>query len=263
MLFDKNDFIPENTPERLYAILKIINNNTFTKEELKEIVTPIGLNKNTNGFDKVFNIAKGKLIKENDFDYSINCLVEDKYLESIDTFRRYMAKMAFSEKNLFNEFTSWYISQNDNVFFYKKAEDLSSRLTDGFTKIDKKFIYGWRFWASFLGYGYLHDIFLIPNMAVRIEDVLIENKKVEVNKEINFTKFMDFIITNCPEITNCIQESSLCIALSNGLRTLHDAGKVELINNFDSDDVWQLFRMESHDIIENVTSIVIKEVLYE
>jgi hypothetical protein len=40
-------------------------------------------------------------------------------------------------------------------------------------------------------------------------------------------------------------------------------GKIKLVYTPDSNDVWHLFRIESHEIHENVTDIIIREGLYE
>jgi hypothetical protein len=260
MLFDKY-FIPEVTPERVYALLKLVKSGQYSKDDLRDLILPKELNKSQDEFNSVFRAAANTdLIKVNELNNIIECKVTDIEIDTVDKYRRYMSKLASSNNNLFIQFTSWYISQNQSVFFYKTAEEFSSRLTGQYINMDKKLVLGWRFWASFLGYGYLHEVFLIPNMCVRISDALYMDRLI-TNTSIGFSAFMEHITRICPEIQ--VVNKDLSIALSNGLRSLHDSGKIKLIYTPDSNDVWHLFRIESHEIHENVTDIIIKEGLYE
>ena len=262
MLFDKY-FIPVVIPERVYALLKLVKSGQYTRDDLKELMLPRELNKNQDEFNTVFKaVSDTNLIKINEFTDIVECLLTDDDISSVDNYIRYMSKLATSNNNLFIRFTSWYISQNQDVFFYKTAEELSRRLTGEFINMDKKLVLGWRFWASFLGYGYLHDTFLIPNMCVRINDALYMDK-LKGDTSIGFSEFMEHLSKVCPEIQNSIVDKNLSIALSNGLRSLHDMGKIKLVYTPDSNDVWHLFRIESHEIHENVTDIIIREGLYE
>lgn len=266
MSFD-NLLLPEAIPERIYAIVKMASSGKYTREELREFISPPALNNNYDDFNAAFNAAiKSNLIKQNESTGYIESSVAEDQISSIDSFRRYMAKIALAdETSIFYRFTSWYMSQDGEVFFYKTSEELSSKLTGEFINIDKKKILGWRFWASFLGFGYLQGkdaIFLIPNMSLRIQDALFMDRSLELNREIRFREFVEHIKNICPEVERIIDNQKLCIGLSNGLRTLHDFGKLELIYTSDSDDVWQLYRVESHQIRSLVTGIVIKEGIY-
>lgn len=261
MLFDKY-FIPEVIPERVYALLKLVKSGQYTKDDLRDLMLPKELNRNQDEFNTVFRALDNTgLIKVNELSNIVECKIADNEIDTVDKYRRYMSKLATSGNNLFIQFTSWYISQNQNVFFYKSAEDFSSTLKGQFINMDKKLVLGWRFWASFLGYGYLHEVFLIPNMYIRISDVLYTDR-LTTNESIHFRTFMEHTTKLCPEI-QLPDDKSLPIALSNGLRSLHDMGKIKLVYTPDSTDVWYLFRSESHEIHENVTDIIIKEELYE
>ena len=38
--------------------------------------------------------------------------------------------------------------------------------------LNENAVLGWRFWAAFLGLGYLSGTMIIPNMKLRLEDIL-------------------------------------------------------------------------------------------
>ena len=119
MLFDKY-FIPVVIPERVYALLKLVKSGQYTRDDLKELMLPRELNKNQDEFNTVFKaVSDTNLIKINEFTDIVECLLTDDDISSVDNYRRYMSKLATSNNNLFIRFTSWYISQNQDVFFIK------------------------------------------------------------------------------------------------------------------------------------------------
>lgn len=50
----------------------------------------------------------------------------------------------------------------------------------------------WRFWASFLGFGYLQDMFIIPNACVFLEDVIL-SADLEKKKMYTVSEFVNAI----------------------------------------------------------------------
>ena len=66
-------------------------------------------------------------------------------------------------------------------------------------------VLGWRFWAAFLGLGYLSGTMIIPNMKIRVQDVLATNfsKKFKFNEAI---QAYDFIIETLEEAVTLMSE---------------------------------------------------------
>ena len=52
--------------------------------------------------------------------------------------------------------------------------------------LNENAVLGWRFWAAFLGLGYLSGTMIIPNMKLRLEDVLATTytEKLKYNETI-------------------------------------------------------------------------------
>lgn len=116
----------------------------------------------------------------------------------------------------------------------------------------------WRFWATFLGFGYLHDMFFMPNAAVYIE-CCIRNSSIKTGEKYTMSQFIGLLH---PYIDICMKNSDeaerkMNFALSNAFRTLHDLGKLELIYVNDREDEWNLYEMNLHPIT-TVTDIIYK-----
>lgn len=89
--------------------------------------------------------------------------------------------------------------------------------------LNENAVLGWRFWAAFLGLGYLSGTMIIPNMKLRLEDILATTytEKFRYDETILAQDFMLWLSTKLPEVEI---ESKLPLALSAGLRTLHELG---------------------------------------
>ena len=61
-------------------------------------------------------------------------------------------------------------------------------------------ITAWKTWASFLGYGFVHDGIMIMNVSVRLADILMKQQNLITDREIGFSSFMDWLTTQGPEM---------------------------------------------------------------
>ena len=263
MLFNEK-FYTEAPPERVYALCKTLEIKPATREELIERLEPKGLNAQQNITGHVLNTALNTgFIKLNDHStYSLNTPPEN--IRDIRAFRKAVAPIAFDDpENLFFRFTSWYISQNQTVFDSKNASELAKKLKGDFINIHEESVLGWRFWASFLGLGVLHGTLLIPNAAVRIADQLELQTQLKTESAIECSVFINWLVDACPETKEGTQNQQLSIALSNGLRLLHDRNIIELIHTPDASNTWSLFPSEFHKIESTVSHVVVKEASYE
>ena len=51
----------------------------------------------------------------------------------------------------------------------------------------------------------------------------------------------------------------LSYGVSNGLRTLHDAGVIRMEHILDQQDIWSLYPLKAHDVETTVTNVTILE----
>ena len=117
---------------------------------------------------------------------------------------------------------------------------------------------GWRFWAAFLGLGYLSGTMLIPNMKLRIQDILATSfsDRFQYGEAILAKDFIQWLTTRLPEAD---LRDRLPLAVSAGLRTLHELGLIKLESWRDSVRV-PLYRIDGDPINEFSHITVYEEV---
>lgn len=254
----------EPTPERVYSICRLICQNSISKDDLKELVS-LGKSSISSSSSSTINysldVAEKDLdiIRLKDGKYSI--AVDPAILNSPQSFRQYVAKKAFSdEDSTFFLFSRWYISKNEDVFAlgnWEVQSKVAEREISKLRGIDGNAALGWRFWAAYLGLGYLNETTLIPNMKTRIQDVLATS----FNKQFGFSepvRAMDFISWADPLFPECGLKIGLPLGFSAGLRTLSELGLVTLDIKKDTDKI-SLYKVES-EINEFSHITVAKEV---
>ena len=124
-------------------------------------------------------------------------------------------------------------------------------------KVDAMAMRAWRFWVSYLGLGYLQEMFMIPNADIFLQDV-IELAGLEKEKKYSFVEFINRISPYCGIIMDENPKNHrLSYGMSNGLRTLHDAGILKMEHFLDQKDIWTLYPLKAHPIRDTVTNITI------
>lgn len=262
------------TPHRLYALCKLVQYKLLTKDQLRQYLQPPSLNQNDDVFREVFNLANmGKLISK-DPDGLILLNLSDQEMDSVDSFRRAIAKRTFSNPQLtFSRFTAWYLMRGSKVYT-EKAEDLVKGF-DTEININKDInmynttnINGWRTWVCFLGLGFNHNGIVVPNASQRLMDVLYEDQQLKRGKPLLFRKFLTWLNQHCPELdygelsqnnrgNSEFRDHHLSLALSIGLRVLHDSGKIKLKYVRDAKDIWYLAPVATHEIVDAVSEITV------
>lgn len=249
----------ESTPKRVYAFLKLVEYKEMTKKELLKYLQPEELNNGNNTpFAAVYSFTeKANLIDVNFAENITLNNVTSKDLNDWNSYRKFMAKLLFSDENSnFLKLTSWYLQQGSDVLNYSSSKDIQKYLSGDIGVLAEGDLLGWRFWSSFLGIGFLSSGIVVPNTYQRIKDVLEDDLNIEREVEIPFETFIEMLRVNCKEFKSSINGNNISFGVSNGLRTLHDQKLIELIKTNDSTNIWHLYRTE-HEILEDVTSIKI------
>lgn len=249
----------ESIPERVYALCKIVEKAPISNQELKEKMEPSFLKQKTVYFPKYRNTAEELgLISISDNMVSIS--VDKDVLTSYDTFRKYVNSILYKYQNGdFYKVTKAYFELENTIF--EGEQNISAMSTMLGKKvnsnIDAKSMRGWRFWVSFLGFGYLQDMFFIPNADRFIHDV-IELSNFDKGVKYSFGEFMSKIT---PHINILHQDNNaqkvINYGMSCGLRTLHDKGIITLEHILDQEDIWSLYTLKAHSIVSTVTNITI------
>lgn len=172
-----------------------------------------------------------------------------------------VSNIAVITDGLFFKVSKVYLSMNEQVFKYKAVSEAA--LVEHMSKTIGVPVYeddmrAWRFWASYLGLGNLHDMILLPNMHQYLKSVLAV-AKLKKGEEYTFT---DFILAIKPYaeigLSDIDGNKKINMAMSNGLRALNDEGIIQLSHKLDSGDMWFLYEAELHTIKSTVTHVTVR-----
>ena len=251
---------PGPTPERVLAICKAVAAQPCTQDEIRgRIYLELGVNSKPGEEFRNSILAAEELgmIELKDGVYTL--AVNPAHIATSEAFRRIAAKHAFANKeSTFFNVSKWYVSNNEHVLFSGNWEDRAALANQsGIDKITDNDMLGWRFWASFLGLGYISGKELIPNMYVRVRDILATDfaASFPFDEEIPAAEFMRWLWHRLPEAV--MEDRSINMALSNALRTLRDMGEVIPTTQMDAINMY-LYSIPE-DPTNKVTHFIVKE----
>lgn len=178
----------------------------------------------------------------------------------MDTMRFYInGQLNQFQDGQFYKITKEYYSMGKNVLHGEKnIANLGPIMTvrTG-TSVDNKAMQAWRFWVSYLGFGYLHDMFFIPNADVFLSDI-IKRACFEKNKRYSIVEFLECLRPYSDIIIDPADGSKIFnFGVSNGLRTLQDAGFIKMEHIMDQEDTWNLYHIDALSANETVTNITV------
>lgn len=246
-------------PERVFALCKIVEKSPITTADLRERMEPSFLNNSSVYFGDYRTAAEElKLITISD--NVVSLAVEAKEIKTIDAMRSYVNGMLEEFRSgQFYKVTKAYFDMDNKVLTgVKNIAQWGEIFQNQFEiSVDAMALRAWRFWATFLGFGYLQEMFFIPNADVFLKDI-IERSGLEKRKQYSIGEFIKAL---CPQGNILLQhtqsEKRLNFGVSNGLRTLHDEGYLKLEHVLDFEDIWSLYPMKAHTISGTVTHITI------
>ena len=161
----------EPTPERVLAVCKMVEKEQVSKEDLTKRMT---LGADNQDVSAAISVALDELQVIEQIDGLLKVKAPTEALLNPVSFRRYVSRQVFqNKKSTFFLFSKWLISQNDRIFSLGKWEVLAAKARTESTALDKmseNAVLGWRFWAAFLGLGYLSGTIMIPNMKTFMKE---------------------------------------------------------------------------------------------
>lgn len=233
-MFKENDNMrPGPTPERVLAVCRLISQGSYTNQDIyKECALNEDADLNDEAIRSSIDSAEelGFIRKSKD---RYELVIDVKYLDTAQEFRRLVSSVVFkNKKTTFFRLTEWFINNSDVVLKINRFDDFAATAAkSGVPSVTENDVLGWRFWMRFLGFAYQYNKTLIPNMKTRIEDALINLPK---DTKMTCTQFVGWIKENLPEAATACTETSLPLAVSNGLRVLNDVGVIELVSTPDA-----------------------------
>lgn len=255
----KEKMVTPAIPERVYTLCKIVEKRPISLAELKEKMEPSFLNQNTSYFGDYRSAAEElKLI--NISDNMVTLAVEPSIIKTTAIMRQYVNRMLSEfEAGQFYKTTKAYFELDKKVLSGEKnVSELASKIGNLIGQpVDAPAMRGWRFWVSYLGFGYMQDMFMIPNANVFLRDV-IKNAGFEINRRYSFGEFISRILPYSKIVIDSDPTNrQINYGVSNGLRSLHDAAEIKLEHILDQEDIWNLYPLKAHSISGTVTNITI------
>ncbi len=253
----------EPTPERVLSVCRLIAHRSMTREEVRrEMALGSNDDKQIDQIDKSIKVALEELSVLTAKDDRLALAVDPAVVSTVAAFRRYVSARVFTRKDTtFYLFTRWLISQNDRIFALKSWEGMAKTCgaeVRELAGLHENAVLGWRFWAAFLGLGYLSGTMIIPNMKLRVQDVLAGgfSERFPFGEPLRASEFITWLSGRVPEAD---MSGELPLALSAALRTLHELGLIHLKTWPDSDRVG-FFHVDG-DPVNDFSHITVEEAI--
>ena len=255
----QNKMVTPAIPERVYALCKIVEKGAISSSEVKERMEPAFLNQTTSYFSE-YRTAAEELQLITIVDNMLSLGVDSNVLKDMDSMRFYInGQLDQFREGQFYKVTKAYYDMGENILHGEQnVANMASVMTlKTGMPIDSMAMRAWRFWAAYLGFGYLQDMFVIPNADVFLLDI-IKRAGFEKNILYSIAEFLrrlrpyaDIIIdpTNGSKTFN--------FGVSNGLRTLQDIGAIKLEYILDQEDTWNLYHIDALSAKETITNIIV------
>lgn len=254
-------------PERVFALCQVLKGGTISEEDAKKMFEPGTLAGNSPYFGAVRTAAEQiGLIETNADSKEIRLCVDKKIVENMQSMRTYVNSKieTFSDGQFYKTTRTWMHNSGELFNVDKDLQSVSKMVGilnkyDTDLKLDEDSMRAWRFWSSFLGFGYLHDMFFMPNAAIYLWDS-IKNSGIKTKKIYTVTEFFESLqpFTNICLSDDEISRRKMNLAVSNAMRTLNDLGVVALKYVNDREDEWNLTPMTLHAFSSLVTDVEYK-----
>lgn len=239
------NMVTEAIPARVFALYKIVTSKKdISRAELQELMEPSGIYEGSSYFSAILKTATELKLVDIQDDY-VSAIVPKEQLKTIDDLRLYViSRLDNYEDEQFYRCTNAIVNLDEKIYQYSSISDsemlnyLSDRTGQ---QVTAPMARGWRFWAQFLGFGYMNGFVFLPNAYVFVKDV-IKLMDLEKKKEYQMDEFMvkfnqyGKILTANPK-----SEKNLNIAISSALRELHENGEITLKYISDQGSKWILY----------------------
>ncbi|MFI3212847.1 MAG: hypothetical protein R3Y24_05845 [Eubacteriales bacterium] len=251
-------------PERVFALCREVMSKPMDENVLKTLLEPQNLGGKTPYFGIVRTAAE-QLQLINIKESRISLAVNKDDVKNIDSMRQYInMHLETVSESLFYKVTQGYMDMGTEVLDHNsvsKMSDVIGRNIGG--KVNEDDMRAWRFWMSFLGFGYMHDSqagaagILLPNTSMFIKDI-IEGLKLKRKSEYRIDEFIGLIMPYAKIIlNNSIETKSLNYTTSNAIRMLNDLSVIKAEHRLDAQEIWSMHPCEGHDLENTVTHITI------
>lgn len=251
-------------PERVYVLCKAVSGKSLNENELKNYLEPQHLGRKTIYFGTVRTAAEQlQLIstKEN----TITLAVDKDVIKTMDNMRHHVnMKLEMLSDGLFYKVTQGYLDMGTEVLDHNSVSKMSDLIGKNIgEKVIEDDMRAWRFWMSFLGFGYMHDSqvgaagILLPNTSTYLRDI-IDNLKIMKKTEYTINEFISTIQPYANIALNkAVETKTFNFGFSNAIRTLHDLGVIKAEHRLDAQEIWSLHPFDGHELETTITHVTI------
>lgn len=253
-----NRMVKSAIPERVFALCKEVISKPMLEAELKALLEPEQLRGKTSYFGTVRTAAEQlKLIniKENE----ISLAVDKENINTMKAMRCYINMNFESLKgSLFYDVTQCYADMGTSVLQHSSVSQMTDVIGKNIgNKVIEDDMLAWRFWMPFLGFGYMHDMQMLPNLSVFLGDI-ITSLKLKKKTEYTIDEFVSVIQPYANIVLHNSKENKIFnYAFSNAVRTLHDLKVINAEHRLDSREIWSLHPFDGHELDGTITHITI------
>lgn len=255
----QNKMVTPAIPERVFALCKIVEKGAITSSEVKEKMEPSYLNQKTSYYSD-YRTAAEELQLITSTDNVLTLGVDSSVVKNMDTMRLYInGQLNQFREGQFYKVTKAYYDMGESILHGEQnVANMASVMTSkAGISVDSMEMRAWRFWAAYLGFGYLQEMFVIPNADVFLLDI-IKISKFEKNKRYSIVEFLEKLRPHADIIIDPTDGSkTFSFGVSNGLRTLQDAGQIRLEHIMDQEDTWNLYHIDALSANESVTNVTV------
>lgn len=256
------NMVTEAIPARVFALYKIVaDKKDISRIDLRGLMEPKEIHEGTSYFSEILKAATElKLVDQ--IDNSIIPIVPKEQLETMEDFRRCairnLSDWADFENSQFYKCTNAIVNMDEKVYRHRNISDsdmLNYLSEKSGQQVTAPMVRGWRFWAQFMGFGYICDMAFLPNAYIFVKNAMriMDLKK---NTEYSMRDFMSgFSRYGKIIMRDSVTSKDLNIALSSALRELHENNEIELKYGSDQEHRWNLYP-SSESFNEQVASIV-------
>ena len=167
------NMVTEAIPARVYSLYRIATSKKdITKTEVQKQMEPEGIYEGNSYFSIILKAATElKLVEIQD--NVIVPLVPKEQIKSMEDFKLFaVSKMDSFDGEQFYRFTNAVVNMNEKIYEFSNIADstmlniISSQVGQ---QITAPMARGWRFWAQFLGFGYMNNMAFLPNAYIFVK----------------------------------------------------------------------------------------------
>ena len=255
-MFDK--MVTEPVPARVFELFRVVcSKKDISRQDLEQALMPDNLYSGSkpNYFAPTLSTAV-ELGLVRVVDNNVSPILNSKELSTFDDLRRIAnLKLNALKDGQFYKVTNTVINLNEEVLKYSQIVDLGKRVSEtiGLSVTDTQ-IRGWRFWAEFLGFGYMQDMCFLPNAYVFLKSIL-PSIGFKNGEQVSLTEFINQINSYGSVLIENNHNQYLNLAFSNALRQMHREGIIVLKHRNDQEINQQLYPSKLF-FNETITDIV-------